>query len=119
MKTRRWIIIGIVSLASGACRQAPEAVSFNPQKWAIETEAGFPYRAPMLADFLARYKGQNLSNDSLTALLGAPDNTDRPDKSYRYYTVSETRLGFMPLHKTILVVKMRPDSTVEWMKVHE
>lgn len=103
-----------------SCRQkpaeTPQALAFEAVKWKERSADGHPWRNAMLDDLLQNVKLHGLHYDSVRQLLGPPD---REDKGHLFYRLSEKRWNNMVLHARTLVIKLRPDSTVEWRKIHQ
>ena len=91
-------------------------ITFDKIKWATKDDIHYPYRDKMLTDLMTNYELHGVKKDSLVNLLGSPD---RIDSSYLFYRIAQESLGFFPLHMTTLVIKLREDSTVQWLKIHE
>ena len=89
---------------------------FNRSKWHFKDGEQYPYRAQMLDDLVYNDTVRNLSKDQLLALLGPPDRTN---EEYLYYLVSQRKLLTWPLHTRSLVIKLRDDDSIDWMKIHQ
>ena len=70
----------------------------------------------MVSEIMSDLRFRKMKRDELRQTLGEPD---RVDSNYLFYTVDQQFLGPLPLHTKTLVIKMYPDSTVEWMKIHK
>ena len=111
-----------------ACKADPEkpesenvqeqanAETFSPTKWRVKEGRDYPFREQMLEELVQDTSIRALRGDKLFDLLGEPD---RRNENYLYYQLDQTRLGPWPLHTKTLVIKLKADATIEWMKVHE
>ena len=59
---------------------------------------------------------RSLKRAELLLRLGKPD---REQEGHLYYTVAENRLGFWTLNQKSIVIKLKADDSVEWIKLHE
>jgi hypothetical protein len=89
---------------------------FDKLKWATKNDAGYPYRDKMLKDLMRNHELHGVEKDSLVHLLGTPERTNN---GYLYYRIDEDHLGFLTLHTKTLVIRLTPDSTVMWLKIHQ
>ncbi len=91
-------------------------ITFDKTKWRVKEGMDYPYRVHMLNSIVYNDTVRALYKAELLDLLGDPD---RRNDSYLYYTISQRRLGFWPLHTKTLVIKLSEDSTIDWIKIHE
>ncbi len=96
--------------------EAKNDSSFDPQKWQIKEGSNYPYREQMLSNLMNNKEIRALKEEEIIELLGKPD---RLDSNYLFYRINEKRLGWLTLHTKTMVVKMHPDSSVNWIKIHE
>lgn len=89
---------------------------FDKEQWAVRKENIHPYRNNMLKDLMNNYDLHGVNKDSVFNLLGSPD---RSDNGYLFYEINRQQIGFFTLHTKTLVIKLKPDSTVEWLKIHQ
>ena len=89
---------------------------FDKDKWKSRDDTGYTYRADMIDDVLYNDTVRSLSRTEVLALFGEPD---RINELYFYYTISQKKLGFWPLHSKTMVIKFQDENTIEWIKVHE
>ena len=68
----------------------------------------------MLRDVVYNDTIRRLNREQLLSLLGDPD---RENEGHLYYTISEKKLGFLTLSLTSMVVRLRPDGSVEWIRI--
>jgi hypothetical protein len=115
-------IIFLVSLLPfiGACNNDRDAaaetyVKFDKTKWQSKEGEAFPYRDDMLKDLIDSVDLKNISYDSLINILGQPD---RVNEGHLYYNVYKKEIGFVTLGTKAFVIKLKPDSTVEWRKIY-
>ena len=91
---------------------------FDSNKWKVKQGKDYPYRDKMLNDILYTDTFRKLNKTELLIELGNPSYY-REDKSYLHYIITQKRLFFWPLHTKVLVIKLKDDETVEWIKLHE
>ena len=70
----------------------------------------------MLHDVLYNDTIRNLTKAALTDLLGTPD---REKEGHLYYDIERKGIGSWTSHLTSMVVKIKNDSLIEWIKIHE
>ena len=104
------------SLASEEVEVTPDSI-FNKEQWLIKDGPDYPYRDRMVADLMTNQGIRKLKYDEIIERLGEPD---RINEGHLYYRVNQTRLGdFLVLHTKTMVIQLAPDSTVNWIKIHE
>ncbi|MFT3980569.1 MAG: hypothetical protein QM687_08880 [Ferruginibacter sp.] len=91
------------------------AQAFDREKWAVIEESDYPHRESMYHDLMASDTLRMIPKDSIVYLLGQPNRTD---SNYLFYTISQERMGFWPLHTKTMVIKLAGDS-VDWIKIHQ
>jgi hypothetical protein len=89
---------------------------FHKTKWRIKEGDDYLYRDQMVNDILYNDTIRTLSADEVLELLGKPDRTN---EGHLYYKITETSLGFWTLNQKTLVIKLSPDDSIEWIKLHE
>jgi hypothetical protein len=89
---------------------------FDKIKWRKKKDMDYPYRERMLEDLLNNHHLKELKKDEVLDLLGQPD---RIDGYYLFYLIAQQRISFFPLHTKTLVINLSPDSTINWIKIHE
>ena len=95
----------------------PDAqIPFDRAQWGMKEGSSYRYRDQMMDAVLYGDTLRGLKRDGLLEILGAPD---REQEGHLYYTVSENRLGFWTLNKKSIVIKLKADDSVEWIKLHE
>ena len=125
MQLRLLIISSVLSLL--ACNtdkdQKPDTIDstttdlvFDHTKWNIKEGEDYPFRDQMFKDVVYNDTIRDLNRDELLKLLGNPD---RIEDGHLYYIISQKRLGSWPLHTKTMVVKLKDDNTIEWIKYHE
>lgn len=92
-----------------------EAPVFDKEKWNAADDSGYLLRERMLPDLMSNDTLKQLKKEGIVALLGEPS---RVDNNYLFYTVSQKRLFALPLSTKSLVIKLRDDGSVEWVKTH-
>lgn len=95
---------------------AETRMEFESTKWKEKKDRDYPYRAAMLDDLIDNDKLKKLKHNEILDLLGEPD---RSDSLYLFYRVDQKRLYSWPIHTTTLVIKLKEDNTVHWVKVHK
>jgi hypothetical protein len=93
-------------------------IKFDQQKWKIKEGKDYPYRDQMVNDIVYNDTIRTLSRNEVLDLLGQPSYY-REDTNYLYYTIRQKRLFSWPLHTKTMVVKMKDQNTIEWIKIHE
>lgn len=91
-------------------------MTFEKAKWSLKKEDDYPYRDKMLSDLMESDTLKTLNKKEVLELLGKPNRTD---ENFLFYTVSQQRLAFWPLHTKTLVIKFAKEDSVEWVKIHE
>lgn len=104
----------------GACNNDKNAgtityVKFDKTKWQAKDGEAYPYRDDMLSDLINNVNLKNINYDSLINILGQPD---RVNEGHLYYNISRKEMGVVTLGTKSFVIKLKPDSTVEWRKIH-
>ena len=89
---------------------------FDKTKWDVKEDSEYPYREQMLHDIVYNDAIRELTKDELLDLLGKPD---RSNKGNLYYMISQKKLGFWPIKTKTLVIKLKEDNSIEWIKIHE
>lgn len=95
---------------------APTEAKFDKTKWGTKTDSEYPYREQMLHDIVFNDSVRELTKNELLELLGEPD---RSNKGHLYYMISQKKLGFWPIKTKTLVIKLKEDDTIDWIKIHE
>jgi len=125
---KRKIFLAILFLSTFSCTSTGEEKSeveetgtmaetkFDEIKWKTKKDLDYPFREEMLDDLISNHLPKELKRGEILDLLGQPD---RIDSSYLFYRVFQKRIGFFPLHTTTLVIKLSPDSTINWVKIHK
>lgn len=96
--------------------EKPGAEKFNAERWSAKEGRTYLHRDAMVTEIMSDRRFRLMKHGQLMDQLGEPD---RADNNYLFYTVDQQFLGPLPLHTKTLVIKMYPDSTVEWMKIHK
>ena len=91
-------------------------IPFDREQWAMKTGPGYLYRDQMVDAVLYSDTLRSLKREELLLRLGKPD---REQEGHLYYTVAENRLGFWTLNQKSIVIKLKADESVEWIKLHE
>ncbi len=98
---------------------AATEMPFDKQKWNTKDGYDYPFR-PKIVNHLIKKENlaefKKLKKDELIEMLGQPNRTD---SLYLFYTITENRAGIMMLSSKTMVIKMRPDNTIETVRIHE
>lgn len=89
---------------------------FDQAKWREKDGDRYLHRAEMLHDVVYNDTIRNLTKAALTDLLGTPD---REKEGHLYYDIERKGIGSWTSHLTSMVVKIKNDSLIEWIKIHE
>lgn len=89
---------------------------FDKTKWSVKNDAAYAYRDKMLYDLLENRKVKLLKKEEILALLGEPD---RVDSLFLFYTILQKRMFLFPLHTKSMVIKLKENDSVEWVRIHE
>ncbi len=120
-----WIFILFLSLQ--ACRDdaisekmmatnSADEIPFDHGKWITKEGNAYPYRSGMLNHVVYNDTIRSLNKDEILDFLGKPD---REQDNHLYYLIERTSLGPWTLHTRTMVIKINPDNTVDWIKIHE
>jgi hypothetical protein len=94
-------------------------VIFDKNKWLEHKGDYYTFRDEMLDNILHTDLVRNLNQNEIIKLLGEPSYY-RENKNYLYYLIKKkSLLGFWTLHTKTLVIKLKDDKTVEWIKIHK
>lgn len=128
MKIKILILFFLISMLS--CHRQRESINedmsvisnseikFDQEKWQIKEGKDYPYRDKMVNDIVYNDTIRTLTRFEILELLGQPSYY-REDTNFLYYTIKQTRLFSWPLHTKTMVVKMKNNNTIEWIKIHE
>lgn len=111
-------LFGIHSCGNRDDTPQPENLptAFDKEKWRTKIQEDYPYRDELLPFLLTNDTLKKMHGNQVLDFLGQPDRTD---SSYLFYLVNKKKIGFFTLHSKTLVIKLKPDSMVEWRKVHK
>lgn len=102
------------------CKSEPKLpdaqIPFDRKQWGLKAGPSYSYREQMVDAVLYSDTLRTLKRDKLLEWLGEPD---REEEGHLYYTIVENRLGFWTLNQKSIVIKLKEDNTVEWIKLHE
>jgi len=100
-------------------KSKPESkMVFDQEKWKTTDGKNYPYREKMLNDIVYNDTIRTLNKAEILDLLGEPSYY-RENKSFLYYTITQKRLLFWPLHTRSMVIKLSEKNTIEWIKIYE
>lgn len=97
-------------------KETRKVMSFDKEKWAVKSDAAYAYRAMMFQDLIDSKRLKQLKKAAVLELLGTPDRTD---SLYLFYTILQKRALFFPLQTKSMVIKLKENDSVEWVKIHE
>ncbi len=97
-------------------KETRQVMSFDKEKWAVKSDAAYAYREMMLQDLIDSKRLKQLKKAAILELLGMPDRTD---SLYLFYTILQKRALFFPLQTKSMVIKLKDNDSVEWVKIHE
>ena len=125
----KWIfVIGLFAVSLTSCRNdSPEGrqkemaitdadLAFDREKWLIKEAGDYPFRDQMLRDVVYNDTIRTLDKDEVIALLGTPD---RVNEGHLYYNITRKGIGAWTVHATTMVIKLRDDNSIEWIRIHE
>ena len=101
---------------SNAQASSENDITFDQTKWMLKEDGAYPFREQMFRDVLYNDTIRSLSKSEIIDLLGTPD---REQDNHLYYEISRSGLGAVTLHARTMVVKIKSDDAIEWIKVHE
>ncbi len=93
-------------------------MDFDKSKWQLKEGKDYPFRDAMLNAIVYNDTIRNLNRYQIIGLLGDPDY-QRESDLYLYYRTHETRLSFWKVHTRTLVIKLKEDDSIEWIKIHD
>ena len=94
-------------------------VVFDKDKWLQHKGDYYPYRDEILDSILHTQLVRSLNKREIIKLLGEPSYY-REDRDFLYYLIKKkTFLDIWTLHTKTLVIKLKDDKTVQWIKIHE
>lgn len=96
----------------------PTSVSseFDSVRWRAKEGLNYAFREEMINGIINDQEIRSLRKDQILLKLGIPD---REDNGHLFYTISQRHLGLFPLHTKTMVIKLKNDNSVEWIKLHE
>ena len=106
----------LLSCLSCAREEPKKENRFDREKWQLKEGRNYPYRFHMIKDVVYNDTIRSLTREELLKLLGDPD---REEKNHLYYMISQERIGSWPLHTRSMVVKLKENDSIEWIKIHE
>ena len=105
-----------LSIVLFSCNSGAEKVAFDQEEWLIKDGRDYPFRDQMVDAVLYNDTIRTLDKDEIFKLLGEPD---RINEGHLYYLIAQQRLFAWPLHNKTLVVKLRDNKSIEWIKIHK
>lgn len=125
MKSGTSILLSFLLFASCVTKDENPAAStvapkvqtaFESSQWQEKKGRDYPHRDAMLDDLVSSQRLKVLRHKEILNLLGPPDRTD---SLYLFYRVDQKRIYGWPLHTKTLVIKLKADSSVHWVKIHK
>ncbi|MEO4004462.1 hypothetical protein [Flavobacterium sp. CAU 1735] len=124
MKTRLLLLFLVVSGLS--CQNTDKTsmdkesekteMTFDKERWRVTSDEAYAYRDKMVNDLINNKKLKKLKKKAILELLGTPDRTD---SGYLFYTIRQKRMFILPLQTKSMVIKLKENDSVEWIKMHE
>lgn len=90
-------------------------ISFDKLKWDTKEGYKYPFRDQMLNDIVYNDTIRSLNKKEILKKLGPPD---RINEGHLYYLIDQKRIGPWPLHTKTMVIKLRDDDKIAWIKIH-
>lgn len=91
------------------------AQKFNKELWNTSNDGAYPHRIKFIDNILYSDTIRNLNKTQAMKLLGVPDYEK---EDHLYYKISQTKLGFWTLHSKTLVIKIKENDSIDWIKMH-
>jgi hypothetical protein len=104
----------LMILLCAGCHNKPAAVEnikFDRAKWYEKEHNKYVHRKYMINDLLKNYRWSGVPKDSVTNMLGQPDNTEEGHLVYTYE--SRPILGGLGTKIEAIVFELNADSTVK------
>ena len=89
---------------------------FDKEKWVTKKGKDYPYRDRMLDDVVYNDTIRTLNKGQVIELLGEPDYKK---EGHLYYRITESRLGSWTMKTKTMVIKLRENDSIEWIKIKE
>ena len=89
---------------------------FDKEKWKIKDGKDYLFRDKMINDVLYNDTIRMLNKEQLLIQLGNPDYIR---EGHLYYRIHETRIAYWTLKTKTMVIKLKGNSSIEWIKIHE
>ncbi len=103
--------------SESSIEEKPKAeMTFDKSKWLIQEGTNYPYREKMLNDVVYNDTIRSLNKGEILELLGEPNKIN---DGHLYYTITRTRFELLTLHTKTMVIKLREDDGIEWIKIHK
>ena len=119
------IILLIVIIGFISCKKEKETaesiqketiIELNKANWNKKEADDYLYRELLIDSIIKNKELRSLGQKELLNFLGEPN---RMENNHLYYTISQEKLGFWPLHTKTLVIKYSESDTITWIKIHE
>ena len=117
------IITASILFCCLSCKNTEEAsttktteTAFDKTKWNTKEGKDYPYRESMIDNLISNDTIKKLNKDGILNLLGEPE---RIDNNHLFYMIAQERLESWPIHTKTMVIKLKEDGTVDWVKIHE
>lgn len=91
------------------------AIAFNSEKWSVKENDDYQNRESMIENLISSDTLKKLNKAGIFNLLGEPD---RIDNNHFFYQIDQSRIGSWPVSTKMLVIKMKKEDKVEWVKIH-
>ncbi|MEQ6166218.1 hypothetical protein AAOE16_03415 [Ekhidna sp. MALMAid0563] len=90
--------------------------AFDSEQWKAKQEDEYPFRPYMYKEILYSDSVRTLSKPEIITLLGKPE---KEENNHFYYLIEANTIGSFTLNQKSLVLKFKPDDSVEWIKLYE
>lgn len=94
----------------------PKETAFNSKQWKVKQQDEYPFRPLMYKEILYSDSVRTLSKPQIITLLGKPE---KEENNHFYYLIEANTIGSFTLNQKSLVLKFKPDDSVEWIKLYE
>ncbi len=124
-KFQNYLLI-MIALTFNACQfdKSPQTtigefqsttLKFNKELWNTKIEGAYPHRINLIDDILYTDTIRRQNKTQAIEILGLPDYQK---ENHLYYNISKSKLGFWTLKTKTLVIKIKENDGIEWIKMH-
>ncbi|MEQ8629559.1 hypothetical protein [Ekhidna sp.] len=105
-----------VSCGSKSEDKPIKEAAFDSEQWKAKQEDEYPFRPYMYKEILYSDSVRTLSKPEIITLLSKPE---KEENNHFYYLIEANTIGSFTLNQKSLVLKFKPDDSVEWIKLYE